>query len=496
MNDLYEKIRSGENLRANLIELKQLLKDGQMRRQFGEICGENYDPLMKCLVDGDPKVRKNAAAILGTLKAQSALDVLYDAWEAEETLFVRPAYVAAMAGLDCGKYVPQFKKRLDELITQGAPEDEKKHILEEAAALRKLLLDKEGIEKHHFTGYSRTNPVILTTLPAFREILAADIPFQKTLLKSGVKTTVGDMNTILENRYWQEMLFVVDCGDGDGTLGHVSDPTDDFANKLSSTDLMEVLNGNHRGRPPYYYRVGVTGQLTREERSFLIKRMAPAIERAFGGALINSPSHYEVEIRLSVDGESRITPYLKFFTISDNRFAYNRQHVAAGMKPFVAAGIIGLSKPYLTDYAQVLDPFCGTGTLITERRFAGPVRSAYGTDTFGEAIEKARMNAAVTGMPTNYINRDFFDFTHDYLFDEIVTDMPDRIGDREETNAFYADFLAKSADMLSEHGRIFAYTPEGNLMRKHLRLNGRFKLLREFSILEKAGTYLFILEKK
>ncbi len=197
---------------------------------------------------------------------------------------------------------------------------------------------------------------------------------------------------------------------------------------------MEILNKNHSGREPFYFRVGVKGALSREEKNTLAKQAGAAIGQAFSGSLLNAPSHYEVEIRLSADREGMLTPYLKLFTLPDNRFCYRRYHVAAGLRPFIAAGLIGLAKPYLKESAQVLDPFCGVGTLLIERRYAGPVRSAYGVDTFGEAIEKARKNAQIAGMPVNYINRNFFDFAHDYLFDEIITDMPDPAGDRAETD--------------------------------------------------------------
>lgn len=82
---------------------------------------------MKCLVDEDPKVRKNAAAILGELHCQDALDVLMDAYEEEDKLFVREAYVQALSAIDCSEYLPQLEERLQELAEYDAPEEEKKH---------------------------------------------------------------------------------------------------------------------------------------------------------------------------------------------------------------------------------------------------------------------------------------------------------------------------------------------------------------------------------
>ena len=79
-----------------------------------------------------------------------------------------------------------------------------------------------------------------------------------------------------------------------------------------------------------------------------------------------------------------------------------------------------------------------------ERRFAVPARNAYGIDTFGEAIEKARVNSKIAGMQTNYINRDYFDFVHDYKFDEIVTDLPAGKLSKPELDDLYRRFFEKS----------------------------------------------------
>ncbi|MCD7922964.1 MAG: methyltransferase [Clostridiales bacterium] len=513
LKELYEQICVGQNLRANLIELKKQLRETEKQNQFREISGENYDRIMKCLADDDPKVRKNAAAVLGVLQVQGAVDVLMDAWEAEETLFVRADYILALAGLDCESYMDAFHRRLEALRAYDAPENEKKHIQAEMAALQELIFKKEGLKKHVFSGYHRPNDVILTTLPAFREALAADLPFQKTALKSGMRTTVSDMSIVQTSRLWQEMLFVLNGGRNLSTRTDLPDKSDNnhafvrereyfpmrpelLAGELKKSDLLAVLTENHKGEPPFFFRVGLSGSIPKEERSDFAKKTAAAVERAFDGRLVNSVSHYEAEIRLIVNREGGVKPFLILFTLPDHRFSYRKFYVASSMRPQTAAGILALAKPYLKEYAQVLDPFCGVGTLLLERRFAGSVRSAYGIDTYGEAIQKARANTRLTGMPVNYINRDFFDFTHEYPFDEILTDMPDVSGERGQTDELYRRFFEKSAGLLAERGRVFCYSREMSLVKKHLRLSGRFRLLAEFCILEKSGAYLFVLEKK
>ena len=59
---------------------------------------------------------------------------------------------------------------------------------------------------------------------------------------------------------------------------------------------------------------------------------------------------------------------------------------------------------------------------MEERSYFSHAKSSYGTDIYGEAVLKARANAKIAGMPIHFINRDFMEFKHEYLFDEIITD--------------------------------------------------------------------------
>ncbi len=59
--------------------------------------------------------------------------------------------------------------------------------------------------------------------------------------------------------------------------------------------------------------------------------------------------------------------------------------------------LVALAEPYLKENAQILDPFCGVGTMLIERDIRVPAREKYGIDIFGEAIRGARENASYAG---------------------------------------------------------------------------------------------------
>ena len=115
--------------------------------------------------------------------------------------------------------------------------------------------------------------------------------------------------------------------------------------------------------------------------------------------------------------------------------------IAMSIHPATAAMLMYLAKPYLKENAQILDPCCGVGTMLIERDILVPAREKYGIDIFGDAIDMARENAALAGEKINFIHRDYFDFKHDYKFDEIVTNMPVKGKKQRGYGCIYARFL-------------------------------------------------------
>ena len=121
----------------------------------------------------------------------------------------------------------------------------------------------------------------------------------------------------------------------------------------------------------------------------------------------------------------------------------------------------------------------------------------YGTDIFGDAIIFARENTEAAGVRVNYIHRDFMDFKHDYLFDEIVTNMPLRgQKSKQEMDEFYNKFFVKVKEILAKEAVIIMYTNEIGFVKKQLRLHKDFTLLQETCMQPKTDFNLLILGYK
>ena len=450
-----------------------------------------FRSIQSFLMHEDAKVRKNAAQILGLLALPDTAEALFRAYEGEEKRFVKSAYLQALLAFDCQAYANAFRERYAKLCAAPVREEERKHVREEIKALEKIIHKLNGAKKHRFTGYDREYEMILTTHPKFREVTLEQLGNRKSsLVPFGVRVTTCALREILQIRTFRELLFLTDA------VRHIEASPQAVADALFESDLMQMLCAMHEGEPPFYFRIEFKGG-DMERRGDFIRRIASCIEEKFQRKLINSTDHYEFEIRLLPNRDQTLFACLKFYTIPMRRFSYRKNASALSMHPVTAALLMRLAGPYLKEGAQVLDPFCGVGVLLVERDFLVPAGDMYGVDIFGEAILMARENARAAGMNINYINRDIFDFTHKYLFDEIVTDMPARgKKTKEEQDQFYGRFFEKASSLLRSQGVIVMYSDENGFVKKQLRLRPDFYLKKEYCIREKEGYYLFIIKYK
>lgn len=488
LRDIIEDLNQKQEIRKNLIQIKELIKDEKGKKELLDLLADN-SIFIGFLQHEDPKIRKNAALILGRLGAEEALPALADAYEKEETLFVKSAYLIAMQNFDCGEYMPMLRERYQKLQEMDLQESEKKHIRQERRELEQLLRKEETYRPHPFCGYEAESEVILTTDRGFAELTAEQIRSGRTAVSpSGVRVRTRNLPSLLKIRTFREILFPIR-----GVEPFKADPQT-AGRSLLEGKLMELLSQHLEGGAPYYFRIQVLSPMDSEAKADFIKKTAFALEEESGYQLVNSKDSYEIEIRLIQNKEGRFCGYLKFYTLPLRRFSYRKNVLAVSIHPAQAALLLRLAKPYLKENAAVLDPFCGVGTMLLEREQILPARTLYGTDIFGEAIRGARENTELAGVSASYIQRDFFDFTHRHRFDEILTNMPAR-GKRskEEQDSFYGKFFEKVQEHLERDGTIIMYSNENGFVKKQLRLHKNLELLREYCIRPKEGWFLFII---
>ncbi len=492
MQEVYEALKQGTEIRKNLIILKQMLKEEGALDKYLSMT-EDDELVASFLKDEDAKTRKNAALVLGLVQSQESIDKLWEAYVSETQLFVRSAYLSAMQKLDYRAYEKQLKSRYQTLSASVPAPEEQKHIQEEIKELRRMAIQFEGgITKHKFIGYTKPQDFILTTLKNYQDTTSVQLETGAArIIPMGVQVARGNLQEALQIRTYRELLFTLRCDKNLPPKPAV------IAGELARSNLIRVLTELHEGDAPFYFRLEIKSAMPLDKKSSFAKKLAAEIEQRTHRFLVNSTENYEVELRFLENRNGGFYPCMKLYTLPAKRFSYRKYTTSASMHPSLAALLVELASNWLTSFAHVVDACCGTGTLLMERMFALPVRTAYAVDIFGDAIQGARENAGIAHMNINFVQRSFLLFTHACKFQEIWADMPVRgKKTKEEQEAFYHGFFEKARELLEEGGRLFLYCNEHGLVKKHLRLKPYLHLKQEFCIREKDGAYFYIIEKK
>ncbi len=266
----YEEIKQNINVRENLSLLRGLLKEEEARTRLLNLVGDGSF-LVALLEQEEPKVRKNAALLLGDLGLQTAAGALFCAYEKEQTLFVRSSYLSALgkldaseylaaalllgdlglqtaAGalfcayekeqtlfvrssylsalgkLDASEYLARLKSCRDKLAEREIPLNERKHADEELRELEKIIAAIEGIRPHTFVGFQKEQKLLLTTNKEQRgvtveetEVLAGEVERSVREHPLGVLVCTRSVKPFTRLRTYRELIFPL--------TGHLTEST-------------------------------------------------------------------------------------------------------------------------------------------------------------------------------------------------------------------------------------------------------------------------------
>lgn len=506
MQTLLENIQHNMEVRKSLIEMKSMLRGenaGRNRERLIKLCAGDYSAFLMLLKDSDAKVRKNAALIIGELAEPKLKEALWAAYCDEKTRFVRSAYLEALKKYDYSDLLAGLKDILKQTEDIKTDEENRKHLQEEKMLLRELIGAKEKSRPHIYRGEGILSEIALTTNRNHKHIVLDALQgVRKKEFNAGVMVQTKYPMQLLSLRCFEEMFFLLpECR----TVNAVPERA---AQMLADAGLAEYLAERHEEEErPFVFRIEIRSAMPLEKRAAFARKLAAALEEVSGGRLVNATAGYEVEIRLIEAKNGDFNVLLKLLTLKDLRFAYRRKTVSTGMRPVNAALAIALAEqekrgkgtgiPFFKENARVLDPFCGSGTMLIERAKIGKVKEMYGLDILAEAIEAARFNTNLADCKANYVHRDFFTFTSDIRFDEIITDMPfftSELPERKRENEqLYARFFEKIPKLMAEDGVMLLYTHNRELVKKYI--TPEFAICREYELSMKEGCYLFLLER-
>ncbi len=498
VKEYYNRICAGDEVRKNLIALRQEIKEEADLEELRLLLKDDYGEFYALLEDGDPKVRKNAALILSVLgkgnpAANEILEHLFTAYRKEKTLYIRSDLLEAIAAFDYRPLADKLEKIREEISAgeDWLPEDQK-HVNAELHQLEMMLLHCRGIRRHRITETKIRADIILTTNRCQREVTARQIKKGKiTMLAGGVRVEDASLKELLGIRTYQDLLFPLNTETLPG-----KDPT--LCGERLAAPALSLAQLLYRDVGPYLFRMELRGLDDDNERSCLLHRLSSALEEHSHMQLLNSVSDYELELRLVLRKNGEFAAMLKPMGLAERRFSYRKELVASSISPVNAALCVNLALPYLKENAHILDPFCGVGTMLIERDKALKTETMYGIDIFGEAVEKGRRNAERAGCRINFVNRDFFSFTHKYLFDELITDMPQvtKSSPKQQICSLYHNFFAKAFDLLISGGVLVLYAADPNYVLEAVREHTEYEIKEKFLINEKKGTTVFVIFTK
>lgn len=478
IEETINNLKNGIDVRKQLISLRNDV------RNETEYKNEDFIFLKEYLNHEDPKVRKNAALIIGELELDEVFDILFFTYLNEEQLFIRDSLLKALSYFDLSGKIDILEKRsvvLNALIHS----DQSKHYLKEQRMIKSILHGYMQNKKHKFIGLDKDYTMILTTLRNHQEIVSDSLININTKKNSlGIAVKEKSLRYIMQNHCFRDILFPI--------IKTNSWDVEVLSDKIVSSALNQFLMKVHEGEETFRFRLVINSS-----HDVSIKKLCDLIETKSKSKLTNNPSDYEIELYIKESKANEALVYVKLMCINDFRFAYREQFLATSINPVVAATIMQYIVPYIKENSDVLDPFCGVGTMLIERNYIENTHFMMGVDYYGEAINKAKRNTQLANCQIHYVQRDIVTFAHQHLFDEIITNMPSHSRAMELENT-YDGFFKKMIQLLIDGGYAFLHTSEIGLIKKNLKkYKSYFNLVDEIAILKgnKQTTCLFIIQK-
>lgn len=137
---------------------------------------------------------------------------------------------------------------------------------------------------------------------------------------------------------------------------------------------------------------------------------------------VDSPSSYDVMLMVAPGARGEGSrAWLQPSFAGDPRFDYRRRDVGASIDPVVGAGLARLVRTH--DEATVLDPTCGSATLLIERAMlgAGPLM---GRDHSPTAVQAAHVNLKAAGLKAEVAQHDSARLGGWRACDEVLANLP------------------------------------------------------------------------
>jgi len=305
----------------------------------------------------------------------------------EEKLFVRYSYVLAIGNCGTANDAEKLKNMFDAVVLNEKNSKENdslvttnKHINEEKLALTRAIDKLSPTTRHEFKGFESPVPMLLTVMNYQYQLTLKELDeklIDGRLVDDGILIREKDLDKIYTCRTFYELLYpLAECEDLDFDYKVIADA-------IINANIVDFLNQCHNNdsNDPFGYRVEFKTMDSNRERSEFVKNLSRELDDLSSGNLRNSPSSYEVEIRI-VERNNLCNVFVKLYSFVDNRFDYRKKDLATSINPVTAAIVIKSIEKWLNPNSKIIDPFCGASTMLIERAKLEQFESLTGVDIF------------------------------------------------------------------------------------------------------------------
>lgn len=458
----------GEKLRArgaaaipSLVRVLETSNRVGIRRPTAFLLGYATDhalvlpALEKALInDSDPKVRKNSALALGRLCIKSSEEALIKSLKGESFSSVRTSVILAVGKLG-GEHARAF-------LSSMSPTDAR-----ETEALRKAL-DRLGQKKQvvRWRKDRRWSQRIILEAPLGLESVALSEINEKGIpgiiqagggrIETQSDTTPWDILPKLRCIYGFRIPIGAERSTSKPAFQKVASTIETWINEIGRAEVLSqwfVVDES-----PLRFRWAVEHcPYDRRARMALLKRVRDAAS-PFG--LSDSPSNYSMEM-ITEFTKNGFSLYLRPAFDQDNRFDYRNSDVGASINPVVGACLARLA--FSGRGRRVLDPTCGSGTLLIERAMLDDSSILSGLDISKTSIDASMANMKAAGLTkrVTLAHGDSGDGGLWFQCDEVIANLPFGLRTRSSDHRladFYHRLTVNLSDNLTPGGRCVLFT--------------------------------------
>jgi 23S rRNA G2445 N2-methylase RlmL len=196
--------------------------------------------------------------------------------------------------------------------------------------------------------------------------------------------------------------------------------------------------------------------------------------------LVDSPSSYAAMLRVEADPDATRIWLVPTFE-PDDRFAYRVSDVGASINPVVGACLARMVRR--GDKSVVVDPTCGSGTLLIERALLDEGAMLSGIDISSTAIRAATGNIIAAGLAARIAVRqgDGGDAAAwPDRCDEVLANLPFGVRTEDRNlDGLYRRIVGNIARTLSSEGRAVVYTTHAKTVIALLRRTAKLRVIEE-----------------